>query len=181
VIIDVRQRWRISSERFQWVIQKGRMARACERWDGIAYCKTLDSAIVWLWRRKVYPNSSQTDATKLEQLLRRLTQIYSDVEAAAKAASTTCAGSTIAVGNDWRLKHAPLQWILEKRRPDVGTERWDHIAYFGTLGTAVLRLAETRVRLLRGCYGADALVAVCRAMDRVRAVSERTSNISLQN
>ena len=83
----------------------------------------------------------------------------------------------IRINPDWRIASDPLQWIVQKRRTVKGQDRWENVSYHAGLGNAVLRLARTRVRMLEGTYGPDALPALCHALTSLK--SEIIDAISL--
>jgi hypothetical protein len=56
----------------------------------------------------------------------------------------------IQINPDWRIANDPLQWVIQKRRTVRGTKRWGNVSYRHSLDGAVVRLAQTRVRVIRG-------------------------------
>ena len=75
----------------------------------------------------------------------------------------------IRINRDWRIASDPLQWIVQRRRTVKGQDKWDAIAFFGSLDRAVLHLARRRVRMLPTSYGPEALPLLCQALDRLEA------------
>ncbi len=75
----------------------------------------------------------------------------------------------IRINRDWRIASDPLQWAVQKRRTVKGSDKWDTVAFFGSLDGAVLHLARRRVRMLPGSYGPEALPLLCQALDRLEA------------
>lgn len=75
----------------------------------------------------------------------------------------------IRINPDWRIANDPLQWIVQRRRTVKGQDRWENVSYHGTLDNAVLWLARTRVRMLGGSYGPDALPVLCHALTSLKS------------
>lgn len=53
MIIRVHPDWRIVSDPYQWIVQRRRKATARERWDSLAYHRSLDRAVLGLAERRV--------------------------------------------------------------------------------------------------------------------------------
>ena len=73
----------------------------------------------------------------------------------------------IDINRNWRVHSDPNQWIVQKRRIVKGCPKWESLSYHHTLDSAVVWLAQKRVRLMRGKYGPDALPILCQALDRL--------------
>ena len=176
MIININPHWRVMSEAHQWVVQHGRSVRDRDRWDGIAFCRSLDSAIVWLGRNRVWPSSGCKDPAILEHLTVQLDIIVSDTCHAIALAGRSQQPETIAIGDDWRLAEDSLQWVVQIRRGNrgkKGARRWDAISYCTELRQAVHVAGGTRLRHLDGLYGPEALAPICQATDRLKRLSER--------
>lgn len=172
MIVQINPRWRVVSEAHQWVVQRGRIVKDRDRWDAIAFCKSLDSVIVWLHRNRVWPDPGVYDSATIEPLTSALDAILSDLALAMDLDGKSRPAETIAMGDDWRLVHDSLQWIVQLRRTSHHGNRWDAIAYFRHLAIAVRAAAEARIRLSEGTYCAEALSPLCRATDRLKDMSE---------
>ena len=75
----------------------------------------------------------------------------------------------ICINPDWRIESDPLQWIVQKRRFVRGAERWTNVSYHTALDTAVIRLAQTQIHLIRGEYPPEALPMLCQALDNLKS------------
>jgi len=74
----------------------------------------------------------------------------------------------VRINPDWRIESDPLQWIIQKRRTVKGAERWSNVSYHRTLDSAVVQLAQRRVRMIGGEYPPEALPTLCHALDSLR-------------
>ena len=70
----------------------------------------------------------------------------------------------IRINSDWRSRSDPYNWIIETRRKGGARERWNAVAYYGELDSAVLGLVRRRIRVMAGTYHAVALAPLCRAL-----------------
>ncbi len=77
----------------------------------------------------------------------------------------------------WRIRSDPYNWIIETRRKGRAGERWNAVAYYGDLDSAVLGLVQRRIRVMAGTYHAEALAPLCRAL----AGLEREISAALEN
>ena len=73
----------------------------------------------------------------------------------------------VMLGEDWRINTDPLNWILEKRRPNG--KRWDAVAYFQCLDRVCLNTAERIIRSRGGVYTPDTLDGLYRAVAGMKA------------
>ncbi len=70
----------------------------------------------------------------------------------------------ILINSDWRIRSDPYNWIIETRRKGGAKERWNAVAYYGELDSAVLGLVQRQIRVMAGTYHAEALAPLCRAL-----------------
>jgi len=74
----------------------------------------------------------------------------------------------VMLGEDWRINSDPLNWILEKRRPNG--KRWDAVAYFQRLDGLCVCAAERIIRSKGGVYNPETLDGFCRAVAGVETL-----------
>ncbi len=74
----------------------------------------------------------------------------------------------IRINSDWRIRSDPHNWIIETRRKGGAGERWNGVAYYGDLDSAVLGLVQRQIRVMAGTHHAEALAPLCRALAGLR-------------
>ena len=77
----------------------------------------------------------------------------------------------IEITDEYRIVSDPLQWIVQQLPPVTENQKkppqWKGVAHFGTLNSAIVWLAERRIRTLPGTYKAEALTPLCAALDAI--------------
>ena len=72
----------------------------------------------------------------------------------------------VMLSDSWRINSDPLNWILEKRRPNG--KRWDAEAYFLSLDRVCLCAAERIIRSHKGEYSLETLDALHRVLAGIK-------------
>ncbi len=91
MIITINPDWRLASDPLQWAIQKRWASEKDERWNGVAYFRDLDRALVELARRRVGILEGSYRAEALMPLHRALQAIRDDIRAALATFQTEAA------------------------------------------------------------------------------------------
>ena len=91
MIIVINEDWRLASDPLQWAIQKRWASEKDERWNGVAYFRYFDHALVELARRRVGILGGSYRAEALMPLHRALQVISNDIDAALTSFNTEAA------------------------------------------------------------------------------------------
>ncbi len=91
MIITINEDWRLASDPLQWAIQKRWASEKDERWNGVAYFRDLDRALVELARRRVGILEGVYAPEALSPLCNALQAIRDDIRAALAAFQTEAA------------------------------------------------------------------------------------------
>ena len=135
-----------------------------DRWDRMSFHPTLDSAIVWLGRERVYPSHDVGNVLALEDLIRKVEPIVNEAnQVMQNHHDWEPRDMVIAVSADWRILGDDLQWTVER----WSGKKWSSLSYHRRLNNAVQVMLEQRVRHL-GHYGPEVLAPLCRALDRLK-------------
>ena len=92
MIVNVAHDWRIETDGPNWTVQHRRVVakgknKGAVKWDNAAYCKSLDSAIVWCGRRRIMELPGEYNSDALSALVEALDGIRDDCRKAMEAAS----------------------------------------------------------------------------------------------
>lgn len=82
MIIVIGDDWRIASDPLQWQLQKRYPAKDGERWNGVAYFRDIDRALVESGRRGILALDGIYHREALEPLCHALQAIRGDIHAA---------------------------------------------------------------------------------------------------
>ncbi len=91
MIITINEDWRLASDPLQWAIQKRWASEKDERWNGVAYFRYFDHALVELARRRIGILEGSYRAEALMPLHRALQVISNDIRAALATFQTEAA------------------------------------------------------------------------------------------
>ncbi len=165
MIIEINQRWHISSNRQQWKLERRREVSGEIRWDPKSFHKTLDSAIVWLGKKRIYPSHDVGNVQMLEDLIRKVEPIVNEAnQVLSNHHDWEPCDMAINVSADWRISGDDLQWTVQR----WSGKKWSSLSYHRRLNNAVQAMLGTRIRLLEGQYGPEVLATVCRALDSLK-------------
>lgn len=93
MIVNIAYDWRIETDNLNWVVQHRRVVAKGKTkgkifWDNMAYCKSLDSAIIWCGRRRIMELPGEYNSDALSALVEALDGIQNDCRKAAESACT---------------------------------------------------------------------------------------------
>ncbi len=91
MIITINEDWRLASDPLQWAIQHRSGSGRAERWNGVAYFRYFDYALVELARRRIGILEGSYRAEALTPLHRALQVISNDIRAALTSFNTEAA------------------------------------------------------------------------------------------
>ncbi len=91
MIITINEDWRLASDPLQWAIQHRSGSEEAERWNGVAYFRYFDHALVELARRRIGILEGSYRAEALLPLHRALQVIRNDIDAALTSFNTEAA------------------------------------------------------------------------------------------
>ena len=91
MIITINEDWRLASDPLQWAIQHRSGSGRAERWNGVAYFRYFDHALVELARRRIGILEGSYRAEALMPLHRALQVIRNDIDAALTSFQTEAA------------------------------------------------------------------------------------------
>ena len=84
--IHVNPDWRLQSDPNQWIVQKLRIVKGCPKWDSLSYHHTLDSAVVWLARKRVRLMAGTYGPDALPVLCHALDRLSVEIKRALRSA-----------------------------------------------------------------------------------------------
>ncbi len=82
MIITINEDWRLASDPLQWAIQHRSGSGRAERWNGVAYFRYFDHALVELARRRIGIQEGSYRAEALAPLSDALRSVRDDIRAA---------------------------------------------------------------------------------------------------
>ncbi len=91
MIITINPDWRLASDPLQWAIQHRSGSGRAERWNGVAYFRYFDHALVELARRRIGILAGSYRAEALMPLHRALQVIHNDIRATLASFNTEAA------------------------------------------------------------------------------------------
>ncbi len=91
MIITVNEDWRLASDSLQWTIQHRSGSGETERWNGVAYFRDIDRALLELVRRQVSVLAGTYGAEALKPLCDALQGMGDDIRAALSTFRTEAA------------------------------------------------------------------------------------------
>ncbi len=91
MIITINENWRLASDPLQWAIQHRSGSGRAERWNGVAYFRYFDHALVELARRRIGIQEGSYRAEALMPLHRALQVIHNDIHAGLTSFQTEAA------------------------------------------------------------------------------------------
>ena len=77
MILPIDENYRITSDQFQWIVQKRRTRKGQEDWKNLAYCAGLEHAVNELAQHRIRTSNAQTLAdalAEIENVVTTLTQ-----------------------------------------------------------------------------------------------------------
>jgi hypothetical protein len=159
---------RLATDPHQWLIQNRRVANGKERWDSVAFYKTLSSAALGLARLKVYdfdgvqPHELETLCKRDDTLVANVTRAVARTGLRRRPKSKT----SIPLNEQIRILSDHSQWIVERSRSVRGKHKWDGHTFHQTLAHAVLSLVREQARELDVTLPPCSVEAICQDMDR---------------
>ena len=76
MIIPINEQYRITTDPYQWIVQKKRSRKNREDWEPQTYHPSLDAAIHSLWEHLVRASDAETEADALRDI-ERITTTFS--------------------------------------------------------------------------------------------------------
>ena len=68
MIVPISEQYRITTDPYQWIVQKKRSRKGKEDWESQTYHPSLDAAIHSLWERLVRASDAETEADALRDI-----------------------------------------------------------------------------------------------------------------
>ena len=76
MIIQIDEQYRVTTDPYQWIVQKKRSRKGKEDWESQTYHPSLDAAIHSLWERLVRASDAETEVDALQDI-ERITTTFS--------------------------------------------------------------------------------------------------------